>query len=1152
MAVCKNCDGTRSSKCPQRHGKRRVVSGLGSSQECMHCEGSPVVRCAVINYRPFWKRICFSNWCSRAVAVLLVCHGIVGSILAQNFSLTDVSPTTRSFSRRPQHSVSGRVLSLTVSTDGRRLYAGTVAGVWRSDDAGATWRQLTLPQPPANVIQLPNALLAPNVFDVVVSPGNPDVVLAATGGDTRIFSELKDGVYRSVDGGNTWEFVYEFTCGGQHSAVGQIVFAPDNPSLIYVAGGCAVAVSTDTGKPGTWTETKLAGGTVWHLAVAPGVPHAGRWVYAAGENQVWFSENGGRTWSADKSFFIPPYRGESPPGGLAGIAAGSSARILALEPGRPDHLYFAVPGLTNGRSYYHNSKEGPNGSYCNLLKFADADANSIWMPNEGVIRDSNNNSVYGSGDLLIAGNAHLGQLLTTDRSGPENHAAFKYVDSNGNNEWNPGETLVFDANNDSKYGYREPVIVGFPPSMGAILKPDASGPGNKSVIKFVDANHDNMWNSGETVALDANDNGWYDTGETIVSGISPGSRPPLTGNPGGAGSQAAFKFVDANNDNAWNPAEAMVLDLNDNGIYDTDVVIKGERPMTGANLKLPRPCGEGSLWLGDYSRFRLNGSIQWTQLPGPPTYFGTSTPSGNAYVVTKATPTGHLVFFSDRSHVHVSEGQPTSTASWYRLDGRNVSQAWIELSQRNKLYMHADPHSLVLSSDFVLTLKEAPRVRMLGTHVSEIPSAYRQNKVVKSSSGTIWMSNDGGVYYGSGSSSNWRFAKGLSTLSAVNLAGLAIRGKTPALYMGTGDNDDFYSLNGGRAWGDPVSDCGDCGTWFADAAQPSRVLSAQREGSGESSYLALYNSRMANRFPDPSALAVRGLSPVVPVSTDQIRMECPAKCSISYSNGSRPLIQTLYGEVPPLALDFLLIGVRQNGRRVVFRKKNSSAIRKAADWENPYKAEQYGPDLCDPTTITCQELPVDVVQTSGGHTSTVVYVGDPYGGKTLWKWQPGSSNWQKIVPSPPGVPAGQSANVARRFFASPYDPTLIYILDDGAAAGVKRSEDGGRTWLVDSNLTDAVTEYGFFAYDGDGAVLKDMIFDRKEPSTRFAIGNVGVFYTLDGKSWTRLFTTKALPSHPIAAYFDPISDSNNRSLYVAFAGRGIIRISPIPFPPPIP
>ncbi|MGH9841148.1 MAG: hypothetical protein ACREEM_20535, partial [Blastocatellia bacterium] len=163
-------------------------------------------------------------------------------------------------------------------------------------------------------------------------------------------------------------------------------------------------------------------------------------------------------------------------------------------------------------------------------------------------------------------------------------------------------------------------------------------------------------------------------------------------------------------------------------------------------------------------------------------------------------------------------------------------------------------------------------------------------------------------------------------------------------------------------------------------------------------------------------------------------------------------------------------------------------------------------------------------------------------------WTRGVSAWQRIVPAPDG-----SAKIAQRFFVDPYDPNRIYIIDENA---IKRSEDAGRTWRRDLSLDNAVTENGAFSYRvtsvsltlGEGSVIRDMIFDPSERGTRFAVGNAGVFFTLNGENWMRLLSTTAIPGSPVAAYFDRISDPENRALYVAINGRGILRLSPIPLP----
>ena len=250
---------------------------------------------------------------------------ISAQALPPPFNITDVSPTKGNFlDPAVNHSPSGKMLSLAVSNDGERLYVGGYSGVWRSDNHGVDWHQLTRPQPlPGDLV--PGALMGHTVFDVVVSPVNRDLVFAATSRDTH--ATPQNGIYQSNDGGDSWTLAHQFFCAGPAGGgtqVGQIVFAPDNPDLLFAAGGCAIARRRN----GIWEDKALPG--VWHVAVAPRQGVARR-VYAAGNSQFWYSDNEGDTWSRDTSSGLPGSFGGVPCDG----AQCNSSQVLAVEPGHP-------------------------------------------------------------------------------------------------------------------------------------------------------------------------------------------------------------------------------------------------------------------------------------------------------------------------------------------------------------------------------------------------------------------------------------------------------------------------------------------------------------------------------------------------------------------------------------------------------------------------------------------------------------------------------------------------------------------------------------------------------------------------------------------------------------------------------------------------
>jgi hypothetical protein len=931
--------------------------------------------------------------------------------------IADVSPTPFTFSSPDpiRRSAAGKLISLTAANDGLRLYAGSYSGVWRSDDGGRTWFQQTRPQPAPAEDKAAGGLWAPDVRYIVVSPANRDLVLAAADGDFRVASENKTGIYRSQNGGRSWRLVHQFSCPWGFS-VGEIAFAPDDPQLIYAAGGCGVALSRDAGN--TWIDKTLVDddgsvGEVYKVAVAPeshvapppGTPSPTtvfRRIYAVGQREVWYSEDDGEHWARDRGLLPFPISD------------------IAIEPTHQDHLYLGVADLANGPSYYQTPNEfGPDGVFCNDIKFAATDqrawSSATWRSGDPVIQDLNHDSIFDAGDRIIGGNA---------------------------------------------------------PTLGTGL----SSPGFQ--IKFVDSNSDHVWTAGESLVVDLNQNYKFDSGEPVVGGPSPS---------------------------------------------------------LGAVLLAPRPCGEASVWLGDFGNFNASHGAGWTQMLGPPTYYGVTTPSGRVFLQTKPFPGSYLLFLSDGSHVHVSQGRPASN-SWHRIEGKDVSVTKLENNLRNQPFVHVDPWALATTPGFEIQLVDPP---------ATIPAPYRANKIATpiafppgSSGGSIWMSNDGGIYYRRGidRESDWSLAEGLSTLKSAYITGAAFRGRAPSLYMGTADNDSFFSLDGGQHWGATATGCGDCGAWFVDPAQPNRALGFTFR-NGASAFQLFTTSEL--NYVDASRPAVNIPCP------PNAGVDC-ASLDISPFDGYRPLVLTLPNEPPISGGDYVIFGPRADGSRGLLRTQNATSIQAPQDWFG-VNATAVGPAFprCTfpPVAIVTLRATdcIHIVQASGGHSNTVFYVADEGPTSGLWKWSSGDSGrWQRLVP-------GDGAHRANRFFVSPYDPNIVYIVDcDTSCEGIKRSDNGGQSWVLDASLDRALTEGHTFAYGGTGAssILKDLVFDRSNPSRRFAVADSGVFFTVDGLSWTRLLSTSAIPGHPIGAFLDSITDPNSWSLYVAYDGRGLLRIDP--------
>ena len=176
-------------------------------------------------------------------------------------------------------------------------------GMWKSTDAGKTWTHIGLDD-------------SRHISRIRVSPTDPDLVYAAAMGHAWGPNEQR-GVYRSKDGGKTWERILFVN---ENSGAVDLAMDPTNPRILYASlwrfrrgayffesggEGSSLWKSTDGGD--TWKELSgnkgMPKGTlgIIGITVSPSNPQNLYAIVEAKEGGVFRSRDGGETWSKTSS-----------------------------------------------------------------------------------------------------------------------------------------------------------------------------------------------------------------------------------------------------------------------------------------------------------------------------------------------------------------------------------------------------------------------------------------------------------------------------------------------------------------------------------------------------------------------------------------------------------------------------------------------------------------------------------------------------------------------------------------------------------------------------------------------------------------------------------------------------------------------------------
>jgi photosystem II stability/assembly factor-like uncharacterized protein len=259
------------------------------------------------------------------------------------------------------------------------IFVGTAGGgVFRSTNNGTTWSPV-----------FDRDGRSTSIGDIAIAPSDQGIVWVGTGeANSRQSSTWGDGVYRSLDGGDSWAHM---GLAATHH-IGRIAINPRNPSVVFVAAlghlwgpnaERGLYRTTDAGV--TWKRV-LAGDSVTG-AVDVAIDPDGRTIYAAlyQRQRRGFGFVGGGPGSG---LFRSRDGGDSWERLTAGLPTGVKGRIgIAIAPSQPATLYTVIESRDGGvfrsddrgSTWRRQSSTNPRPMYYSQLRVDPAHPDRVWM-----------------------------------------------------------------------------------------------------------------------------------------------------------------------------------------------------------------------------------------------------------------------------------------------------------------------------------------------------------------------------------------------------------------------------------------------------------------------------------------------------------------------------------------------------------------------------------------------------------------------------------------------------------------------------------------------------------------------------------------------------------------------------------------------------
>jgi len=276
-----------------------------------------------------------------------------------------------------------------VAGDPNVYYVGAASGgVWKSIDAGTHWKPVFDEQP------------AQSIGSIAIAPSDPNVVWVGTGEPfIRSDVSLGNGIYKSVDAGKTWTHMGLEKTG----RIARVLIDPRNPDVVFAAAmgtlygpqpERGVYRTTDGGK--TWervlfVDENTGASDITMDATNPRILFAGMWqvdIKTWGRKSggpgsgVFVSRDGGTNWKRLTAEGLP----EPPLGKIAvSVAPGDPRRVYALiETGDRGSLWRSDDGGEKWKLVNHSRLLNERPHYYTRMLVMPDDANEVYFPSNGM------------------------------------------------------------------------------------------------------------------------------------------------------------------------------------------------------------------------------------------------------------------------------------------------------------------------------------------------------------------------------------------------------------------------------------------------------------------------------------------------------------------------------------------------------------------------------------------------------------------------------------------------------------------------------------------------------------------------------------------------------------------------------------------------